>query len=315
MKLLITCPKFFGYELLIKKEAERLGYKTTFLDDRLGLNFFEQALIRKNIFTREIKLKLYRNVKKRLSDEIFDYWLCINPEGFDIKIIKYISSKVNYKKIVYCWDSLANKPNQISIINLFDKRYSFDILDCKKHNLIHLPLYYSKNYYYRDNKIKNKKIYTIGSVHSDRIKIINTLLKNKFNIEFSLFSKNVFLTIYFFLKGIIPLNYIKNISYDSTSHDDIFKKYNEYNFILDISHPLQTGLTNRTFEVLASGCSLITTNPNIIKYDFYNPLKIFILKRDFSNLAELNNWITNYNNLKLNMDNYTLNNWLIQLLK
>ena len=59
MKLLITCPKFFGYEELIKDEAEKLGYSTTLIDDRLGLNFLQQAKLRKNISTKKNSFKSF----------------------------------------------------------------------------------------------------------------------------------------------------------------------------------------------------------------------------------------------------------------
>mgnify|MGYP000324173463 CR=1 FL=1 len=39
MKLLVTAPKFFGYEKLICKEFESRGFDVTYVDDKLKLNF------------------------------------------------------------------------------------------------------------------------------------------------------------------------------------------------------------------------------------------------------------------------------------
>jgi hypothetical protein len=61
--------------------------------------------------------------------------------------------------------------------------------------------------------------------------------------------------------------------------------------VLDIHHPGQSGLTMRTFEVLASGKKLITTNENVRNHDFYDPTLISIIDR--------NNPIINLNFLEL----------------
>jgi len=319
MKLLITCPKFFEYEKLIKEEAVKLGYETTLIDDRLGLSFLQQARLRKNIFTKKIGSISLTNFKDILKSEEFDQWLCINPEAINNEVVKFISTKIIGKKVIYCWDSLKNKNNIKSILNLFDEKYSFDSKDCTLYNLEHIPLYYSKHYSTKDRQIHNncESIFLTGTVHSDRFKIINALHKKGFNLEYHLYSKNYFFTFYFFLLGVIPIKYLNRISYLTLNHKSISLIYKKYNFVLDISHPLQSGLTNRTFEVLASGCCLITTNEYIKEYDFYNESFIFILKRDFSNINDLKNWMVDTKKIdaKINMQDYTLSNWLKKILK
>jgi hypothetical protein len=49
--------------------------------------------------------------------------------------------------------------------------------------------------------------------------------------------------------------------------------------ILDIEHPNQNGLTMRTFETLGAGKKLVTTNPDIRNYDFFNEDNVFIIDR------------------------------------
>ncbi|MGE4514729.1 MAG: hypothetical protein AB7E26_13095, partial [Chryseobacterium sp.] len=44
--------------------------------------------------------------------------------------------------------------------------------------------------------------------------------------------------------------------------------------------PFQNGLTIRTFEVLASGKKLITTNSDITNYPFYSPENILVIDRE-----------------------------------
>jgi hypothetical protein len=316
MNLLVTAPKFFGYEKLICKEFESKGFNVTYIDDKLKLNFILKAFLRLNIFTPLIFLLVKKSFKSELNENNFDNWLCINPEGINKEIVEIISKKVINKKIIYVWDSLNNKPNILKIINLFDKKYSFDNKDCVNHNLIHLPLYYT--YHYKNNHNKNKlnRIVTIGSVHSDRIKIIDLLLSKGININYFLFVKNKILTLYFIIKGVLPIKYYKNVSSKSFSHSEIHDLYDKYKYVLDITHPSQNGLTNRTFEVLASGCFLITTNANIKNYEFYSNKNIFILNRDFSNIASLRTWINNNkrNYCNYNMSSYSLKSWINQII-
>jgi hypothetical protein len=50
--------------------------------------------------------------------------------------------------------------------------------------------------------------------------------------------------------------------------------------VLDIERPIQTGYTIRTLEVLASGRKLITTNPQLLNADFYDPRNIAVIDRN-----------------------------------
>ena len=85
-------------------------------------------------------------------------------------------------------------------------------------------------------------------------------------------------------RPIIYPNYpiYSNNDYSKTyQYKDIAQYCSESRAILDIAHPLQTGLTMRTIEVLFGiGRKLITTNKDIINYDFYNENNILIINRE-----------------------------------
>lgn len=49
---------------------------------------------------------------------------------------------------------------------------------------------------------------------------------------------------------------------------------------IEIQHPSQKGLTTRAFESLGTKTKLITTNPAIRQYDFYNSNNILIIDRN-----------------------------------
>src|SRR5690606_29410790 len=50
--------------------------------------------------------------------------------------------------------------------------------------------------------------------------------------------------------------------------------------VLDIQRVGQSGLTMRTFEVLASGAILVTSNSAIINEPFFDPTRVFVISAD-----------------------------------
>jgi hypothetical protein len=49
--------------------------------------------------------------------------------------------------------------------------------------------------------------------------------------------------------------------------------------ILDVQHPEQGGLTIRTLESLALGFKVVTTDPTIREYEFFDPKQILVIDR------------------------------------
>jgi hypothetical protein len=67
---------------------------------------------------------------------------------------------------------------------------------------------------------------------------------------------------------------------DKLSSDEISEIINNSNIIVDIQHPKQKGLTMRTIEIVGMNKKLITTNSEIVNYDFYNENNILVIQRD-----------------------------------
>ncbi len=56
--------------------------------------------------------------------------------------------------------------------------------------------------------------------------------------------------------------------------------------ILDIHHPGQTGITQRSIKSLAMGQRLITTNPTIRNYPFFDERYVQIIDREAPDIHE-----------------------------
>ena len=84
--------------------------------------------------------------------------------------------------------------------------------------------------------------------------------------------------------------------------------------IVDIQHPNQFGLTMRTIETIGSGKKLITTNKDIVNYDFYNPNNICVIDRE-NPVVPLDFLKSDYQQLSEQIiKKYTLKQWVYDVL-
>lgn len=69
------------------------------------------------------------------------------------------------------------------------------------------------------------------------------------------------------------------------SYDEVIQNVSASRAVLDITKEGQAGITLRPMEAMMLDKKLVTNNPNVKKYNFYNPDNIFILQeRDIGEL-------------------------------
>lgn len=290
-KILLICPCFFGYEREIERELTKLGACVDFYDERPFKSSVLKILNRLNfkfVINKEVN-KYYSGILKRAEEEDYDYLFVIAPETMtsDFLIeLKLKSDKI--KTILYLWDSIENKKNASNIMEYFDKVFTFDRFDSKVNDrMVFLPLFYVEAYS-NDGNVRNNNAYNlafIGTAHSGRFNVVKAISRNVSieNTRHFLFffspSKLVF-----FLKKILTneLNglSIKDISFKAMTSSDVYSILANSNIVIDIEHPNQNGLTMRTIEMLGMQKKLITTNKNVIDYDFYHSSNILVVDRD-----------------------------------
>lgn len=296
-KILFLAPKFFSYEIEIKKKMESLGAIVEYYDERMEPTNLEKIIIRinKNILNSKIE-KYYKKIRENSKNKNYDYVFIITPETITRKILKNIKNdNQNAKFILYMWDSLDNKKNARQIFDKFDSIYSFDKDDCKKYkNIIFRPLFYLEDYLRLSQEIKENYKYEItfiGTAHSDRYKILKEL-KRQANIRGISYNFYMYFPskILFYFKKIFDKSYRyvneKDFNFNSLSKEKVLELLVDSKVIIDVQHPKQTGLTMRTIEMLGMKKKIITTNKDIKKYNFYNEYNVNILERDNPNLDE-----------------------------
>lgn len=318
-RVLFISPKFFGYEIEIKKKLEDYGAEVDFFDDRPQNTFFIKALIRinKNLIRSTI-LKHYNSLINRSAKRDYDFVFFLCTESIYYKsLISLKEQQTRATFILYLWDSIENRPTLKQLINLFDKVYSFDHEDTRVNDHIgFLPLFFSDKYESADSR--NPLLYDlsfIGTAHSDRYRFASNIRKQ---------CEDLGLKSYFFLylQGKVMYYFRRMIDNTFTS-----ASINEFSFspllqtqvvsivkdskaVLDIQHGKQTGLTMRTFEVLASRRKLITTNKAIKDYDFYHPSNILVVDRE-NPVLERSFFMSDYVEIDDNIINqYSLSSWI-----
>lgn len=322
-KILFISPKFFGYELEIKKKMESLGAQVDYFDERPKNTFLVKFLIRinKDFIKKKIN-KYYTDIINQNKNKHYDFVFFLNPEAISKELL--IELKKEHKKaefILYMWDSLKNKKIQ-DLLEIFDKRFSFDKTDCinQKIEINYRPLFYLDEYPVLANKKVKKKydILFIGTLHSDRNKILKDIIKEckkkELNYFFYLYfpSKVIYLIKRIYDKSLWGTS-IKDFKFTPISKDELLFYVNFSNVVIDIQHPMQTGLTMRTIEMLGANKKIMTTNKNIVENNFYNPLNIAIIDRKNVKLQKsfFNN---NYQKVDLEIFyKYSLDGWIHEI--
>lgn len=285
MKILIIGKPFYNYHEIIANEFRLMKDTVTFISDSPKNHFFIKRLFGSKIEKRYIE-RYHKRLFKSKIEKDFDLILVLVgrylTKDFMAKLKEMNPSS---KFVLYLWDDIGRVDNFNLLKDFYDKIYSFDLNDCKNYNITFLPLFYSRDYKL-GNYNKNIDIYGAFSDHSERkkiaYKIISQSIGKRIKCKFIFFPGR--------FKYII--NYIKNKKIQSKTNNKMVYVYapiddnTNLNYVfhskalLDVQYKTQNGLTMRTIESIGAGVKLITTNTNIMKYDFYRSENCLIIDRD-----------------------------------
>lgn len=155
----------------------------------------------------------------------------------------------------------------------FDNIYSFDQKDCLKYGFKHSGYCYYSKIPVLVQETKND-LYFIGGLKGGRQNLLEAVYD---------YLKSTSVIFYFDLFG------KSNLNGDSIHHlvswisySDVVRKVNESNCILEVVQGGQHGPTLRYFEAVVYNKKLLTNNPEIVNFPYYNPsfMKVFSSKQD-----------------------------------
>ena len=325
-KILFIAPIFFGYSNEISSKLRELGASVDFFDERPSNSFFVKASLRinKNLI-KPIINRYYLSIFTKTKRKEYDFVFIIDPEAINEDILKELRmQQPRAKFLLYLWDSIVNKKGRRQLFKHIDKVYSFDRFDCLSDDkIIFRPLFFTDKFLSSSTDNNNDNydyiIAFIGTIHSDRFKIIKQVLRIVESYKFKVF---LFMYIqgkrmYFYRKFIrreINGASVSDFSYTPLSKNEIVSIIKRTKCILDIQHPSQTGLTMRTLEALGSQKKLITTNADIINYNFYNSNNILVIDRKDKDANMYDFLIRTYQPISSEIVNmYSLEGWLNEI--
>lgn len=321
-------PNFFEYPKLIIEELNNLGYDVDFFDDRPSTNAFVKAAIRINRNLIDIYIKKYfNNILKKIGNKKYDVVFLISGQSlsFSEGMISQLRKEQKQAKFyLYQWDSLENFPYIERMEKYFDKCFTFDPIDAReKSNLNFLPLFYSKEYEKISekgiNNLKNDFCF-IGTAHPQKYKFIKQMSKELLQVYPRQY-------IYFFFPSRIVYIYRKltsrelknakmsDFNYKALSIEKVKDIYMHTKCVLDSPQSGQKGLTIRVLEAVGAKKKLITSNKDVVNYDFYQPENIYVYDEkkgfDFNNPF----FKQEYKDIKNDIyTKYSLRSWLMKIL-
>lgn len=305
-KILIIGPPSLGYLTKISEELEQYeDVENTLIEiDRFSFKYRNTFHRIQNAFS---KLLFKRNLKKEYVNtyiideankkEHYDIIFTIRPDLLKETTLTFLKSKTDSLQAFY-YDSTRRFPAKIPIIPLFDKVYSYDRLDAERYNLEFLT-----NYIYSESNVNN---------HTYQFFNIST-----FDYRFATIEK---LAEYIQSKGwskkimVLGDDELKSsfltVIHEQIPVDQVGKLIEQSKIIIEVQRKEQIGLSFRVFEALGHRKKLVTTNADVVNYDFYNPQNILVVDEDDIQIPES---FVNSDYVPVDediLDHYRLKNWV-----
>lgn len=320
-KILLFSPQFFDYGNAISDKLRQLGAQIDIFDERPGNDFFTKGLIRinKHLLARKTEA-YYFNVLEEIKPNFYDYVLFLNPEAISVRMLEQLRKHQGSAQfILYMWDSIKNKKHTLKLLPYFHSKFTFDKQDSaiNELGLKFRPLFFLDEYarIKDQNMVPDLDLFFVGTIHSDRFRILMHIREKyeSFGLktEFFMYLPNKKL---FYLNKMINRDYsnakLRDFEYTSMPREVLIDKVKRSRVILDIQHPSQEGLTMRTIEMIGAGKKLLTTNREVVHYDFYDSNNIQYIERN-NPIIDKSFFETVYRNIDSSIyERYSIQGWL-----
>lgn len=284
-RVLLTAPRFFGYERELVAELERRGYRVDFLPDR---PFESTPMIAATRFLPGFVKGPANAVKRRMLNEYgathYDALLVINGQTLSAGMMAMLRREFpRMRTVLYMWDSLENRGKSAEELRHYDECFSFDSECARRFGMRHRPLFFVPDFEMPRAEIFDFDVSFVGTMHSDRyavLKRVQQALPAQLRTYWYLFLQAEW--VYHAYRTLKPAMRSASRSEFSTvplTRAQVRTVFQRSAAVIDIEHPRQRGLTIRSFETIGARKKLLTTNRSVQDYDFYNPENVCVLDR------------------------------------
>ena len=293
-RVLFISSEYFGYYKNIIEELKQLGFSVDYFSDRPTQNNLFRAVSRLSPKTvRKMVEPYFNSIIDKTKDIKYDYVFFLRGMSYcfsDEMMSKLKQSQQQALFLSYQWDSVINLKDIKSFWQYFDRCYSFDRIDTLENDKLEfLPLFYDRDYEKLGEKSVSEYKYDccyIGTAHPKKYKFIEEMslkLKDIFPKQFIFHYMPSKLKFYY--HKIQDPEYkkakLKDFKTEKLPKSETMDVIKNSRCVLDSPQDNQNGATIRVIECLASKVKLITTNKDLINYDFYNPKNIYIYNGEF----------------------------------
>lgn len=308
-KIVIVGPPSFGYLTKINEALtsfsdvestiiliDKSSFKYKNLLHRL-LNSFSKVFLNKNLKKEYLNTFLIDSIKKLGQQDVI---FMIRPDLLSPKTLNFLKTQTQSLTAFY-YDSTRRFPKKIDIINYFDTVYSYDKLDVETYNLEFLTNYIFDE---RENVNFEQLFFNISTFdyrYQSMEGLANYIDEKKWSKEILIYGSN----------GLKSDSL--TLIHEQIPVDVVADKINRSKIIIEIQRKEQIGLSFRVFEALGQRKKLITTNTDIVNYDFYHPQNILVIDEAAINIPED---FVNSPYIPLSdkiLDKYRLRNWTKKL--
>lgn len=275
-KILVIAPYAFGYTAHIAEALKRKGFenaKIVYLDypkfSYKGIlhkaeNFFRKLFTGKNLKKEFVNDRIRETLAR---EGMQDFIFMIRPDMLNDALLSEV--KATTKRLVaYYYDSTRRFPRKNDIAHFFDKVYTYDRLDAENYGYEFLTNYIFKE---AESPTFDYQFFNI-STHDYRFPLLEKLgaylKKHQYSYLIEIYTPDD-----------IKSNDVQ-IIHTQKSVAEVEALILRSKIIVEIQREEQVGLSFRIFEALGFRKKLITTNKDIVNYDFYNPQNILVLDED-----------------------------------
>ena len=314
MKITVVAMDDLGYNDFIPEELKKRNIEVTYIklyNNRYKypnilykvLNFFLKFFLNYNLKRVHIEKYLLQRLEKL---EIQDHILVTRADLLNISTV--IKMKKYTKNILANFNDHTEKfPRIKKVAPYFDKVFSFQKNDVERYGFNFITNYsYIKGPIIKNSNTKIKwQVFNVSRLDR-RIDILEKISKSLNQLKIpnriivvgnNKFKKNKIhnlehTTLYMPIEEVQDLIMKSNAMLDVVCRDD------------------QSGLSFRVFESMMYRKKLITSNVDIINYDFYNPNNILVVNKEVSNITK-EFFETEYQDIDEEIYNkYTLKSWV-----
>ena len=276
-------PSFFGYETAITEALTAGGVDATFLDERPS-----NASVARVLFRAAPRLARpwvsfhFRRALARLRGADLDLVLIIKGESTPRDFVEGLRRDHPRATVAYyAYDSMAESGGLARIRDLVDVPISFDREDVAKDASLHyLPLFYTDDFFPSPSDATHDVAF-VGTVNPQRYAMAQAISHHFPSSLVHLYSPAWW---YVPLRKLRSPEFrgidVRQVSTRKMPRAEVAEVFRRSRVVVDQQKVGQGGLTMRTFEALASGAGLVTSNARILEEPFSSSPRIAVVPHD-----------------------------------